>query len=471
MERRILQRVEGFGEFFVSFHDFSFSGFRDEFINISVNSVSPPVVVYVGDHIINRLPHAAFYTDLYHDHHQGYFFRMIRPDLVSYGKLGNGYSDRGVVVMSANVDQFMLPMQIAQLHGPALDKLKAKQALLLIDQSHEGNPFDAELMIQIHHALQNLNVDEDLVFFINHTFEYSKIYNNWASEAGIVKRINIHYSNWYADGYFAKQVEFYDKQGGVDRYVEQQRFSAFSDVTRPKKFLALNYTPRPHRVLLMLELLQRNYLEAGFISFGGTRHADQYKNNFYDVEGEGFLWSMGKGELASYLPELDRMGACTLDEPFQSGLMGEAIRMSATSPDDFFANSYFSIVTESEFMSSDFMRVTEKTFKPIMRLHPFIPIGNYNTFGMLEDFGYKRFDNFFNSKFDEIKDAKQRFEMIMIEIDRLISMTDREIAELYMDTWDVLEHNLYTGYDYATSGMRRHNDRLLGAMIKKLREL
>lgn len=469
--RKIFQKIDAAGVFFISFHEFSFTGFRPELISIAVTAIFPAQVFFEGQQLIHRLPHVAFYTDLYPDHHQSYFFRMFRPDLVSYGKISEEYSDRGIVVMSANVDQSALPGQISQLAGPALEKLVKNEALLLIDQSHEGNPFDAKLMREIHQALQAKDIREDLVFFLNHTFKYADLYKNWADSEHLANRINVIYSNWYADGYFIKQLEYFNTQGGVDRYIEQQRFSAFSDIVRKKRYLSLNYTARPHRVLLILELLKRKYLDRGYVSFGGTRNSDLYKGNFYDVQGEGFLWSMGKGDLASYLPALDDMGAWTLDQEFRSGVMGEAIRMSATSPDDFFSESYFSIVTESEFTNTDFMRVTEKIFKPIMRLHPFIPVGNYRTLGMLEEMGYKRFDKFFNNGFDDVVNARERFDLIMIEVERLMSMSDQDIMKLYRESWDTLEHNFYVGYDYAVSGMKRHNTRILSEIVTKLREL
>lgn len=459
------------GDHFVDFGKFGFSGFFDEEVNVSLVSIRPHRVLDERPCRIRRLPHAAFYQDLHPDHHQSYFFKAFRPDLVSYGKVGDRYSTNGIFVLSADVDQARLPDEIRKIEGVALDRLRHSQALLLIDQSHEGNPFSSDFMYEMHSELKRVGIREDLVFFLNHTHGYADLYSKWFQDSEFSSRINIFYSNWYSDGYFLKQKDFFDSFGGIDAYVQDQRFRAFSDIVRPKRFMSLNYTPRGHRVMLMLELLQRGYLNAGYVSFGGTKNADQYKSNFYESDGVGFLRSMGRADLIEHLPVLDEMGAWTLDQSFQAGVFGEAIRMSATSPDKHFENSYFSIVTESEFFSSDFMRVTEKSFKPIMRMHPSIFIGNYNTLGLLEDLGYKRFDGFFDNGYDLMTDAPARFAAAMQEIARLMEMSSEELASIYRRSWDVLEENIYNGHDYILSGLRRHNSTLLNAMIGKLSSL
>lgn len=468
-ERKQALLVDREMESFVSFHDFGFSGFHPEEVHVSLIRLDPNDVIFTERCVLRCLPHVAFYRDASPDHHMGFFFRLYRPDLVSYGDAGATYPDRGVFLLSADVDQSLLPNQVRQLPASALSKLSAGNALLLIDQSHEGNPFNGEFATLLHQALSDLSIRADQVFFVNHTHKYREKYTEWADRLQLDDRINIFYANWYADGYFRTHSEFFASHGGIDQYVENQRYRAFSDTIRPRRYLSLNYTARPHRVLLMLEFMQRGMLDAGYVSFGGTRNSDQYKQNFYDMNGEGFIRHVGRPELLQLLPALDEMGAWTLDQSFRSGVEGEAIRMSATSPDEYFHDSYFSIVSESEFSSSDFMRVTEKAFKPLMRLHPSLFVGNYNTLGLLEDMGYKRFPEFFDNTYDGVEDARERHHLIIKELDRLNALSDQEIADNYRASWPVLEHNLYTGHAYIEHGIKDRSSVILNAMLERLR--
>lgn len=472
-DRQINQVVAAPGDHAQSFADFGFAGFDSEKIDIYLTRADGGETLRFEGVTLDRPPFLSFLQGVDWDHHDGFFFREFGGSSVAYQprKAGAAPPGPGVYMMSSDVDQTLLVGRVRGLGGAPLEALRSRSALLYIDQSHEGNPFSETFAADLHAALSAIGVDADLVFFSNHTFNYAEKYEAWCADNALSTPINIIYSNWYADGLFFHNHGIYDSKGGIDQYIMRARQRTFSDFTRIRRFVSLNYTPRPHRVLLMLKLVRSGYVGRGFVSFGGLRNADKYKPNFFDLGGAAEIARLGFPELTPYVDALDEIGVLELDRRFQTGVEGEAIRMASTTTDQIYAHSYFSVVTESEAHSSDFMRVTEKSFKPFLSLHPALILGNYGSLEVLRGFGYRTFPRFLDERYDRQTDMATRYRMVFAELDRLMAMSDAEIMRLYRESWDALEHNAYVSADYMKYRLARGKQAIVRRLHDKLRSL
>lgn len=84
---------------------------------------------------------------------------------------------------------------------------------------------------------------------------------------------------------------------------------------------------------------------------------------------------------------------------------------------DFYQNSYFNFVVETHF-DNDTCFLTEKTFKPILNLQPFIIIGNPGSLALLKDLGYKTFEDVIKESYDLQTDHRSRMsELLKISYD------------------------------------------------------
>ena len=106
---------------------------------------------------------------------------------------------------------------------------------------------------------------------------------------------------------------------------------------------------------------------------------------------------------------------------------------------DPYLNTYISIVTETNF-DNRILQVTDKVFKPIVNLQPFIYVTSQYGLQHIRDLGYKTFD-FIDESYDEIEDEYIRLMTIKEEIDRLINLGLSEIHDTYYGILDVLKYN------------------------------
>ena len=85
--------------------------------------------------------------------------------------------------------------------------------------------------------------------------------------------------------------------------------------------------------------------------------------------------------------------------------------------------------------------MSEKTFKPISNLVPFIIVSNPFFLKKLRQLGYKTFHPWIDESYDEETDNDKRFFMILDEIKKLCEMTKKEIHDWYYDMKHILLHN------------------------------
>jgi hypothetical protein len=116
---------------------------------------------------------------------------------------------------------------------------------------------------------------------------------------------------------------------------------------------------------------------------------------------------------------------------------------------EWYANSYFHLVTETFFGHNVFL--SEKIFKPISNLQPFLVFGDYLTLAELRKLGFKTFEPFIDESYDLEKDPKKRMLLLEKELLKLKNMSIEELHNWYYSITDILLYNqkhLYTFEEY-----------------------
>ncbi len=176
-------------------------------------------------------------------------------------------------------------------------------------------------------------------------------------------------------------------------------------IYREKHFLSYNGTPKEHRLDLIQHILKSNIIDKFDISF----------NSFY--------W------------ESDEKSR-HLDLKKSSGYTSTILNLPI------YFNSYIDLITTSKF-EGDSVYIDEKIYKSFACHKPFILVGQANTLKLLRKYGFKTFDTIIDETYDEIVNDKLRFEMILDEVDRLITLDIKEVDELYRKLEPILTHNSY----------------------------
>jgi hypothetical protein len=106
----------------------------------------------------------------------------------------------------------------------------------------------------------------------------------------------------------------------------------------------------------------------------------------------------------------------------------------------FYTDAYFNFVVETHF-DNDTCFLTEKTFKPILNLQPFIIAGNPGSLALLKDLGYKTFEDVIKESYDLHTDHRKRMsELIKISYD-LCKLSDTHHMRIQSILADILQYN------------------------------
>ncbi|MHA2096370.1 MAG: hypothetical protein ACW98F_17245, partial [Candidatus Hodarchaeales archaeon] len=231
---------------------------------------------------------------------------------------------------------------------------------------------------------------------------------------------------------------------------------------RKKKFLFLNRRGRYHRTAMVLQLYEKNLLDNFYFSWGDT-------DGYYDPN---------FGELMPHIDwyQYKAAGTLNLNYPKHSFFEGAPYRLDCDlnleekgppyfGPGNdnegiysFVQDSYISLVSETD-ISPHYCFLTEKTFKRFAWKHPFLIWGNPYSLKHLQNLGYKTFSPWIDERYDSIQNAKKRFDMLSVEIERLAAMSLEEIHQMYLEMIPVLEHN-FQHFNHS-SVLRRNLNRML----------
>ena len=107
---------------------------------------------------------------------------------------------------------------------------------------------------------------------------------------------------------------------------------------------------------------------------------------------------------------------------------------------DFHKKTFVSVVSESR-VESDLIFFSEKIFKPIYALQPFILISSQNSLNKLREFGFKTFDKWWDESYDSCINANERIKKIKKILIDICNKSDEELQIMLIEMEDVLIHN------------------------------
>lgn len=208
------------------------------------------------------------------------------------------------------------------------------------------------------------------------------------------------------------------------------------DVYRDKKFLCFNRSMRPHRYMMAYYSLKHNLLENSTFSF--LNHEAN----------ETAIWNIIKqfnpseDQLTSekYASEIYNLIPYELDTQFLTEDQRRGFSI-ANNLKELYTNSYVHITTETRFEYGETPFISEKTWRPIINLQPFIMIGNVGSLKFLQELGFKTFSGYIDESYDLEFDPVKRFSMIEKEIVKLNNMSIEELHNWYYSMTDILLYN------------------------------
>mgnify|MGYP003335496073 CR=1 FL=1 len=204
---------------------------------------------------------------------------------------------------------------------------------------------------------------------------------------------------------------------------------------RQYKFLSWNRTMnRAHRVALCHLAMKHNLLEGSLFSF--LQSLPQFP-----AEELQTLIHVPREEADVIIEQITNLMPYEIDTHHLNDQARESFQTNENNKKEVYANSYIHIVNETQFNSHSSAFLSEKTFRPIVNLQPFIIIGNHHSLEELRRLGFKTFHPFIDETYDTLEDPKERWDALVPQILRFASMSLEEVHEWYYSVQDILLHN------------------------------
>jgi len=210
----------------------------------------------------------------------------------------------------------------------------------------------------------------------------------------------------------------------------------------PKKFLSLNRRWRGCKLTLISHLRIRNLLDRGFVSLQSF---------------EGKTWENSwdymkqlQDDTTKQLFEQHKDVITGLPDLILDNLDPDDMNPVTNTLDEYYLNSYFSVVGGAIFYEKEMPNVAgicEKPFKAIQKKHPFILMSTANNLPLLHRMGYKTFDGLIDESYDHEIDDNKRMRMIVDEIERLCNLNDAELRTFLIEAKKIVDHNFRNMYE------------------------
>jgi len=362
-------------------------------------------------------------------YYYGWFFTKATQDRNKVKYNTNFKEEKYIFPIHTNyllwVEMRKKPLYIPTQIVDDIKNKKAKIALLVT----EADLVQQDKVEGIKKTVEKYSISYEDVIYISSNYIQSKLLN-----AAGVKEMYFNVWQYNYNGYHVRQ------------HIDEIRNNIINKQTRSKKFLCLNRVPREHRLFIVNYFLEKQ-LDSDAILTLPDGHVGIVEKVIPGVPLPKQAFT--EQELKPY-PYLKGRLPLNYDFKDSRDFIHETNRLSPEAH----KQAYFNIVTET-ICDSDTERLcfTEKTFKPIMCMQPFVLVSTFGSLKALKEMGYKTFDKFIDESYDEETDTNLRLQKITKTIEQINNLSYKELADMLYDMLPVLEHNYKTYNDSLESNL------------------
>lgn len=213
-------------------------------------------------------------------------------------------------------------------------------------------------------------------------------------------------------------------------------------IMKTVRWLFVNYNrkPREHRIKLVNQLIENNLHNTGVVSLG---------NQELEIYAHGVI------------PQKFFLLGETPEQYAKAGNWGHGLKFGiphdihSLGNMDIWQTHFLNIVSETECNNWDPLFVTEKTWKPMIGLRPFIINGQPKIYKWLRQQGFRTFNHYFC---DGLEDEENMHSAIIQTLLELKQKPADEIVQLYNRMLPDLLHNRAQFFEFAHKEKQRINN-------------
>lgn len=315
------------------------------------------------------------------------------------------------------------------IHPEFLKDLQNEKALLLIDQSIEGY-HQLWLWDWFHKKCNTFNIDPKTIIYMTGDQACSEKYDQWCVENKISSKLkvipSISLSHYIRITYDRSNLNI-----NFDELLEHKK----NNSSTLYLYDCFNLRPRAQRILFFLHLLSSDLLKYGNVSMSDRKEWEGY----IDLRPGTDLFFKSYNLPIDIVSKLNDMETVSIKTYNNLAAIPDYYKFYERILDQAYRNSWLSVVTESSYFYNEHsIFISEKTFKPIACMQPFIILGSKGTLKYLRKLGYKTFHPFIDESYDELDD-KERFIAIIEAIKKVQAIEDK--VSWYRSMREIVEHN------------------------------
>lgn len=215
-----------------------------------------------------------------------------------------------------------------------------------------------------------------------------------------------------------------------DEFNKTQNALIAESAIRKYKILCLMLAPRKHRVQFAYDAFVNNLKDGNLITC--QIHMPNKRSNILSQ----FSLDFNNINFLESLPWIH-------DALHTS----KKVHLNTPAEEKMYLDSYVNFVIETfvdhtSRLNHEFeLDISEKTFKPISRMQPFVVLGQAGILAYLKSLGYKTFENWWDESYDTELDSAIRYKKVWKLFVYFNSLTKEHLAELLKEMQPILEHN------------------------------
>jgi len=311
-----------------------------------------------------------------------------------------------------------------QINAEVLNRVRNKTAYFLVTLFYEGY-MDDEFLNHLSDYFISKGLPLTQVIYLTNCYNGKEVYEDYCKRNHKLPEIQMEYF-----------PVFRIDKCNVRQAMTESVVSKYKPGPRKKTFLCFNRRYNDHRLMLYLAMVQRGLIDQSYYSMDKTQpEADR---SF--VENCKYLLSRfsDMGLVSEDVLAADKLLPLVLDNPnFSRYPMEHCVDPVK----HLYDNSLVNIITETYFFNK-IIHITEKTYKPIAFMQPFIMVAAAGSLKHIKDMGFKTFEDFWDETYDLEVDDKKRFTMIVSLIETIAKWTEEEKTQFTFKVKDIVDYNV-----------------------------
>jgi len=220
---------------------------------------------------------------------------------------------------------------------------------------------------------------------------------------------------------------------GIDLKKQEHRQQIISQVSDTARSI-LNRTSRPFKGLIYVKQKRRHRL----MILALLKHHGYLDDTIYSC---GHNTQRGVNKILTKFPHLEKDLEYFINLQNRSPDDAEFVSNNAANINfDHARNSYLHLIAETFTTSRTY--ITEKSYKAILSMQPFVMLGNKGNVKALRDLGYDTLDKWINHSYDNIDDDADRMHAAFLEIQRLYKLTQDQWNDMLIEMLPALINNI-----------------------------